>query len=48
MGLSGNSDGGLQVLNQTTNTFGGPLPLTGAAVSENISVDATRSLVLSL
>jgi hypothetical protein len=47
MGLTGSIDGGLQVLNLATNTFGTPLPLIGADVSENISVDPTRSLVLS-
>lgn len=47
MGLSGSKDGGLQILNLSTNTFGAPLPLTGGDVSENISVDPTRSLILS-
>jgi hypothetical protein len=47
MGLIGSVDGGLQVLNLTTNTFGTALPLIGDNVSENISVDPTRSLVLS-
>ena len=47
MGVIGSVDGGLQVLNLATNTFGTALPLIGDTVSENISVDPTRSLVLS-
>ena len=45
MGLTG-SPGGVQVLNLTTNTFSAPFPMTDY-VSENISVDPTRSLILS-
>ncbi len=40
------TNSGLQVLNLATNTFGTPLPLN-FEVSENISVDPTRSLILS-
>jgi hypothetical protein len=46
MGVSGGVDGGVQILNLTTNTFGTPLPML-ESVSENISVDPTRSLVLT-
>ena len=46
MGLSG-SEGALQVLNLATNTFSTPLGLHGGEVSENISVDPTRSLILT-
>jgi len=46
MGMIGGSGGGLQVLNLNTNTFQPPLVLNNE-VSENISVDPTRSLILS-
>ena len=46
MGLSGGVDGGVQILNLNTNTFNTPFPMT-QDVSENISVDPTRSLILS-
>jgi hypothetical protein len=47
MGVSGAPSGsGVQVLNLNTNTFGTPFPMT-VEVSENISVDPTRSLILS-
>jgi len=45
MGVSG-GNGGVQILNLNTNTFNTPFP-TVQEVSENISVDPTRSLVLS-
>jgi hypothetical protein len=46
MGVTGSLDGGVQILNLNTNTFGTPFPM-GKAVSENISVDPTRSLILT-
>jgi hypothetical protein len=46
MGVSGGVDGGVQILNLGTNTFNTPFPMT-ESVSENISVDPTRSLILS-
>jgi hypothetical protein len=47
MGLSpGPSGSGVQILNLNTNTFNAPFPM-GKEVSENISVDPTRSLILS-
>jgi hypothetical protein len=46
MGLSGSPSSGVQILNLTNNTFGTPFPLS-FEVSENISVDPTRSLILS-
>ena len=46
MGVSGGSGSGVQILNLNTNTFGVAKPTT-FEVSENISVDPTRSLVLS-
>jgi hypothetical protein len=46
MGISGSDNGGIQILNLNTNTFNTPFPMV-QDVSENISVDPTRSLVLS-
>jgi hypothetical protein len=46
MGVSGGTDGGVQILNLNTNTFSTPFPMA-QYVSENISVDPTRSLILS-
>jgi hypothetical protein len=46
MGLVGSTDGGVQILNLNNNTFGTPLPML-QEVSENISVDPTRSLILT-
>ncbi len=46
MGISGASGSGVQILNLNTNTFNPPFPMT-QVVSENISVDPTRSLILS-
>ena len=47
MGLTGGStNSGIQILNLNTNTFQTPLAMN-AIVSENISVDPTRSLVLT-
>jgi hypothetical protein len=46
MGLTGSVDGGVQILNLNTNTFNTPLPMA-QSVSENISVDPTRSLILT-
>jgi len=46
MGVIGGVDGGVQILNLNTNTFNTPFPMA-QSVSENISVDPTRSLVLS-
>ena len=47
MGLSGSPSGsGVQILNLTNNTFSTPFP-TNLEVSENISVDPTRSLILT-
>jgi hypothetical protein len=46
MGLLGSEDGGIQILNLNNNTFEAPLPLR-RSVSENISVDPTRSLILT-
>jgi hypothetical protein len=46
MGVTGGVDGGVQVLNLNTNTFGAPFPMK-QDVSENISVDPTRSLILT-
>jgi hypothetical protein len=46
MGVTGGVDGGVQVLNLNTNTFGAPFPMR-EDVSENISVDPTRSLILT-
>jgi hypothetical protein len=46
MGLPGLSGSGVQILNVATSTFGAGKPTT-FEVSENISVDPTRSLVLS-
>ena len=45
MGVSG-GNGGVQILDLSTNTFAAPFP-TAQIVSENISVDPTRSLILS-
>jgi hypothetical protein len=46
MGVLGGTDGGVQVLNLNTNTFAAPFPMK-QEVSENISVDPTRSLILT-
>lgn len=46
MGLAGPSNTGVQILNLNTNTFNAPFPML-QHVTENISVDPTRSLVLS-
>jgi hypothetical protein len=46
MGVVGSGDGGVQILNLDTNTFSTPFPML-QSVSENISVDPTRSLILS-
>ncbi len=47
MGLSPSpSNSGVQILNLNTNTFNVPFPMVNE-VSENISVDPTRSLILS-
>jgi hypothetical protein len=47
MGLTGgSSSSGVQILDLNTNTFKTPFPMT-YEVSENISVDPTRSLILS-
>ena len=46
MGVIGGTDGGAQVLNLNTNTFAAPFPMN-QEVSENISVDPTRSLILT-
>lgn len=46
MGVSGKSGDGVQILNLNTNTFNPAFPMT-ERVSENISVDPTRSLILS-
>jgi hypothetical protein len=46
MGVVGGGDGGVQILNLNTNTFSTPFPML-QEVSENISVDPTRSLILS-
>lgn len=46
MGLVGATDGGVQILDLNTNTFQTPFPMH-QDVSENISVDPTRSLILS-
>lgn len=47
MGLSGGSSNtGVQFLNLASNTFGTPFPLTNA-VSEDISIDSGRGLILS-
>jgi len=46
MGVATAVNGGVQILNLNTNTFGTAFPMT-QDVSENISVDPTRSLILS-
>jgi hypothetical protein len=47
MGVTGgNSNTGVQILNLSNNTFQSPFPMNDE-VSENISVDPTRSLILS-
>ena len=46
MGITGASGDGVQVLNLSTNTFNTPVPMQ-KPVSENISIDPTRSLILS-
>jgi hypothetical protein len=46
MGFPGPSGSGLQYLNLGTNTFGLPVP-TFQKVSEDISIDPTRALILS-
>jgi hypothetical protein len=46
MGVAGGVDGGVQILNLNTNTFNTPFPMA-QSVSENISVDPTRSLILT-
>lgn len=46
MGVAGPSRDGVQTLNLTTNTFSAAFPMT-QRVSENISVDPTRTLILS-
>ena len=46
MGLAGPSGSGVQVLNLSTNTFNTAFPMVHE-VSENITVDPTRSLILS-
>lgn len=46
MGVVGGTDGGVQILNLNTNTFNTPFPMVDE-VSENISVNPTRSLILS-
>jgi len=46
MGLSGGNGSGVQVLNLANNTFNTGFPLLNY-VSENISIDSTRGLILS-
>ena len=46
MGVTGKSGSGVQILNLNNNTFQANFPMT-IEVSENISVDPTRSLILS-
>lgn len=47
MGLTGSaSNSGLQVLDLNTNTFATPVPATNE-ISEDVSIDPTRSLILS-
>jgi hypothetical protein len=47
MGISGSPSGsGIQMLNLATNTFEAPIPLQNE-VSEDISIDPTRNLILS-
>jgi hypothetical protein len=46
MGISGFSGEGVQVLNLSNNTFNTPFPMHNE-VSENISIDSGRNLILS-
>ncbi|HSM86853.1 MAG TPA: hypothetical protein VLT16_11900, partial [Candidatus Limnocylindrales bacterium] len=47
VGLAGSTTGGIQVLDLATNVFSPPVPTSGVRISEDISIDPIRSLILS-
>jgi RHS repeat-associated protein/uncharacterized repeat protein (TIGR01451 family) len=47
VGLSGNSAGGIEALDLATNNISAPVPTSGVSISEDISIDPVRGLVLS-